>query len=155
MALSPWSIGSDIDVWTDLPAISGSFVRDLVLPTADREAQDVSHVIAAVGSRDVKKAEKFIQENCPDGGDAQKTGLSDVKMSPKGSYKDCVEDPVSLPHLPPLVPHLSILGGPIKSGYLLMMDRTSRPYILEPRTQRITTTANSRLRLANTVSWKR
>lgn len=76
-------------------AISGSFVRDLVLPSSDRDAKDVAHVVAAVGSRDVTKAEKFIRDNCPEGGNAQKEGLSKIKPSAKGSYKECVEDPVS------------------------------------------------------------
>lgn len=79
-----------------MQAISGSFVRDLTLSTSERDAGDVAHAVAAVGSRDVTKAEKFIKDNCPQGGSAQKEGLSDLKPSPKGSYKECVEDPVRL-----------------------------------------------------------
>lgn len=40
-------------------SISGSFCKDLALVRDD--VQDVKHAIAAVGSRDVKKAEEFIQ----------------------------------------------------------------------------------------------
>jgi dihydrodiol dehydrogenase / D-xylose 1-dehydrogenase (NADP) len=78
-------------------AISGSFVRDLVLPTSERDASEVAHVVAAIGSRSIEKAEQFIKDNCPEGGSAQKEGLSEIKTAAKGSYKDCVEDPVSLP----------------------------------------------------------
>jgi hypothetical protein len=56
---------------------------------------EVSHAIAAIGSRNISKAEQFIKDNCPDGGAAQKDGSSKIKMEAKGSYKDCVEDPVS------------------------------------------------------------
>lgn len=69
-------------------------MRDLVLPTNERDASEVSHAIAAIGSRSVTKAEEFIKENCPEGGAAQKEGLSKIKTVAKGSYKDCVEDPV-------------------------------------------------------------
>lgn len=35
-----------------------------------------------------------MKDNCPEGGSAQKEGLSEIKTAAKGSYKDCVEDPV-------------------------------------------------------------
>jgi dihydrodiol dehydrogenase / D-xylose 1-dehydrogenase (NADP) len=67
----------------------------LVLPTAERDASDVAHVVAAIGSRSLEKAEQFIEDNCPEGGAAQKEGLSEIKTKAYASYKECVEDDVS------------------------------------------------------------
>lgn len=64
----------------------------------ERKVSDVYHAIAAVGSRDISKAEKFIQENCPEGASGQKNGLVDIKPKAYGSYKEVVDDPVGAAH---------------------------------------------------------
>jgi hypothetical protein len=68
---------------------------DICRPTSNRKVTDVSHVISAVGSRNISKAEKFIQDFCPEGADAQQRGLSDLKPKAVGSYKELVEHSVS------------------------------------------------------------
>ena len=71
------------------------FVKDLCIPPSTRGASDISHAVAAVGSRSLKKAQDFIQSNCPNGAAAQSDGT--VQWAPKayGSYKEVVNDPVS------------------------------------------------------------
>lgn len=122
--------------------ISGSFVRDLALPTSERDASDVAHVIAAVGSRDVAKAEKFIKDNCPEGGHAQKEGMSKIKTSAKGSYKECVEDPV---------------GRDSNRCWAraYMLGRMFRRYISGHLTRPTMTTASSFLKRESIVCWRR
>ncbi|OCF37777.1 dimeric dihydrodiol dehydrogenase [Kwoniella heveanensis BCC8398] len=73
--------------------ISSEFAKDISFPTTSRGTTDVSHAIAAVGSRSLPKAEEFIKKWCPDGAIAQKEGH--VKFAPKayGSYKEVVDDP--------------------------------------------------------------
>jgi hypothetical protein len=48
-----------------------------------------------VGSRSLEKAKAFIKDNCPEGGAAQKEGLSGIETVPKASYSECVNDEVS------------------------------------------------------------
>jgi dihydrodiol dehydrogenase / D-xylose 1-dehydrogenase (NADP) len=59
--------------------------------------KDVSHAIVAVGSRNKEKADRFIAEWCPNGADGQVQGLVDFKPKGYGSYKEVVDDPVSIP----------------------------------------------------------
>jgi dihydrodiol dehydrogenase / D-xylose 1-dehydrogenase (NADP) len=62
---------------------------------SSRSVTDVSHAIVAVGSRDVSKARKFIQDYAPRGGSAQQDGLIDFAPEACGSYKAVVDHPVS------------------------------------------------------------
>ncbi|KAI5118028.1 hypothetical protein M0805_004893 [Coniferiporia weirii] len=73
--------------------ISSEFVKDLVLPTEGRNVADVSHVVVAVGSRNVAKAEEFISNFCPEGACAQKAGLVGTKPKARGSYAEVYTDP--------------------------------------------------------------
>jgi hypothetical protein len=70
------------------------FVKDLC--TIREEVTDVEHAIAAVGSRDKKKAEGFIADFCPHGGPAQQQCL--VKTAPQalGSYEEVFGHKVGL-----------------------------------------------------------
>lgn len=74
--------------------ISSSFAKDIALSRP--EITDVAHAVAAVGSRDKAKAEKFIEEFLPNGGTAQQAGLGKVqKPTAWGSYAELYNDPVS------------------------------------------------------------
>lgn len=75
--------------------ISSEFVKDACRPMNTRNVTDVSHAIAAVGSRSLEKAEDFINKYCPAGGAAQQEGLVQFKPKACGSYKAVVEDAVS------------------------------------------------------------
>ncbi|KAK4685059.1 hypothetical protein P7C73_g5098, partial [Tremellales sp. Uapishka_1] len=59
---------------------------------ASRNVTDVSHAIAAVGSRSLSKAEAFLAKHSPNGAAAQQDGLIDFKPRPYGSYREVVED---------------------------------------------------------------
>jgi hypothetical protein len=72
--------------------ISSEFVKDICLDRTD--VTDVGHSIAVVGSRDAIKAQKFKDDFCPHGGNAQKGDTKAV-----GSYEEVWHDPVS-PALP-------------------------------------------------------
>lgn len=85
---------SDVD-WTLMLGISSKFASDLTLSPLSRGA-NVSHAIAAVGSRNVAKAEEFINEFCPEGGAAQVEGLSQLVPRAYGSYAEVVNDPVGV-----------------------------------------------------------
>lgn len=76
--------------------ISSEFTQDLCRPLAQRNVHDVSHALAAVGSRNKSKAEAFIAKFAPKGGAAQQAGLVDFKPVAHGSYQDVVNDPVRL-----------------------------------------------------------
>lgn len=76
--------------------ISSEFTKDISRPMALRNVTDVSHAIAAVGSRSLSKAEDFISKYCPNGAAGQQDGLVDFKPKAYGSYKGVVEDPVSV-----------------------------------------------------------
>ena len=78
-------------------SISAAFAKDLALPPEGRSVDDVSHAIVAVGSRSLDKAQKFIQDNCPEGGCAQKTGLVPIAPAAFGSYAEVYSNPVSFP----------------------------------------------------------
>ncbi|WWD18925.1 hypothetical protein CI109_103381 [Kwoniella shandongensis] len=73
--------------------ISSEFTKDVSRPMSSRNVTDVSHAIAAVGSRTLSKAEEFIAANCPNGAAGQQTGLVDFKPKAYGSYKEVVDDP--------------------------------------------------------------
>ncbi|ORX38668.1 hypothetical protein BD324DRAFT_608065 [Kockovaella imperatae] len=73
--------------------ISSEFVMDITRPTSLRKVSDVSHALAAVGSRSLPKAEDFISKYCPDGACGQKDGLVDFKPRAYGSYKEVADDP--------------------------------------------------------------
>nr|WPS94661.1 dimeric dihydrodiol dehydrogenase [Naematelia aurantialba]WPS94686.1 dihydrodiol dehydrogenase / D-xylose 1-dehydrogenase [Naematelia aurantialba] len=73
--------------------ISSQFVKDVSTPMASRNVTDVSHAIAAAGSRSLSKAQAFLDEHCPRGAAAQQDGLVDFKPRAYGSYKEVVEDP--------------------------------------------------------------
>jgi hypothetical protein len=75
--------------------MSSMFVKDLCVASSTRQAGDVGHAIAAVGSRAKEKAEEFIQTNCPHGAAAQIDGTVAWQPKPYGSYKHVVEDSVS------------------------------------------------------------
>ncbi|KAG9126278.1 hypothetical protein FRC07_004130 [Ceratobasidium sp. 392] len=62
--------------------ISGVFVRDVLLDPKTRDVTDVIHKVIAVGSRDVAKAQEFIDKNAP--------SRPDVKAY--GSYEEVVAD---------------------------------------------------------------
>lgn len=76
-------------------AISGAFVRDLCRSQSDRGATDVAHAVVALGSRDKDRAEVFRKTFCPEGGSAQKTGLTSVPTTVYGSYLEVVQNNVS------------------------------------------------------------
>ncbi|WVN90151.1 uncharacterized protein L203_105387 [Cryptococcus depauperatus CBS 7841] len=73
--------------------ISSEFAQDISRPMASRNVTDVSHAIAAVGSRSLLKAKEFVNKFTPDGAAAQQAGLVDFKPRPYGSYREVVEDP--------------------------------------------------------------
>jgi hypothetical protein len=75
--------------------ISSEFVKDVCRPMSSRNVTDVSHAIAAVGSRDISKARQFIQDYAPRGGSAQQDGLIDFAPEACGNYKAVVDHPVS------------------------------------------------------------
>jgi hypothetical protein len=75
--------------------MSAQFAKDVARTTSSRDVSDVSHAIAAVGSRTLSKAEEFIAEYCPKGGIAQIEGLVSFSTLAKGSYQEVVDDPVS------------------------------------------------------------
>ncbi|OCB85415.1 NAD-binding protein [Sanghuangporus baumii] len=79
--------------------IAAAFVKDLVLPPEGRGVSDVSHAIVAVGSRSSDKAQQFIREKCPEGGCAQKAGLSQTVPVAYGSYAEVYSDPEHLEEL--------------------------------------------------------
>ena len=58
------------------------------------DSTDVSHAVAACGSRTLSKAEEFIHNYCPKGAVGQQDGLVGFKPKACGSYKEVVEDPV-------------------------------------------------------------
>jgi hypothetical protein len=60
-----------------------------------RNVTDVSHAIAAIGSRSLDKAKEFIAEYCPKGAAGQQNGLVDFGPEACGSYKAVVDHPVS------------------------------------------------------------
>lgn len=68
--------------------ISSEFVKDICIDRPD--VTDVAHSIAAVGSRDLNKAQKFIDDYCPKGANAQKSVPKAL-----GSYEHVWNDPVS------------------------------------------------------------
>lgn len=70
---------------------------DVCRPLAKRGVTDVSHAVAAVGSRSLPKAQEFIEKYCPNGGVAQQDGSVDFKTDAVGSYQEVVDHPVS-PH---------------------------------------------------------
>ncbi|KAH8083482.1 hypothetical protein HD553DRAFT_273027 [Filobasidium floriforme] len=71
--------------------ISGEFVKDISIQRDD--VTDVYHAIAAVGSRDVSKAQTFIESHCPAGANGQQKGLTDVRPEACGSYDDVYNHP--------------------------------------------------------------
>ncbi|WVQ82028.1 hypothetical protein IAT38_004156 [Cryptococcus sp. DSM 104549] len=73
--------------------ISSEFCKDISRAMSSRGVTDVSHAIAAVGSRSLAKAEEFIKTNCPEGAAGQQTGLVDFKPKAYGSYKEVVDAP--------------------------------------------------------------
>ena len=79
--------------------ISGSFVRDLVLPPSEHgvSESDVAHAITAVGSRTLAKANEFVKENCPKGAWAQIQELvgDDVDVKAVEGYENVVKLAVS------------------------------------------------------------
>ncbi|GAA6020123.1 hypothetical protein JCM10207_006263 [Rhodosporidiobolus poonsookiae] len=68
--------------------IASEMTKDLVLDPAGRDVSDVAHAVAAVASRSVSKAQEFIDEYCPEGGWAQKSGLVKEKPVALGSYEE-------------------------------------------------------------------
>ena len=68
---------------------------DICRPTSMRGVSDISHAVAAAGSRDLKKAQEFIAKYCPEGASGQKEGLVDFKPKAYGSYQEVADDPVS------------------------------------------------------------
>lgn len=72
------------------------FTKDLCISPSTRNEHSVTHAVAAVGSRSLQKAEEFIRDVCPEGAAGQKDGTASFKPKAYGSYKEVVEDPVSL-----------------------------------------------------------
>ncbi|WWD02469.1 hypothetical protein V865_000509 [Kwoniella europaea PYCC6329] len=73
--------------------ISSEFVTDICRQPSTRNVNDISHAVAAAGSRSLSKAEEFLDKYCPDGAAAQQQGLVDFKPKGYGSYKGVIEDP--------------------------------------------------------------
>ncbi|WWC63118.1 uncharacterized protein I303_105718 [Kwoniella dejecticola CBS 10117] len=73
--------------------ISTEFVQDICRPPSSRGVKNISHAVAAAGSRNIAKAQGFLDKNCPQGAAAQQDGLVDFKPKAYGSYKGVVEDP--------------------------------------------------------------
>lgn len=55
---------------------------------------DITHAIAAVGSRSLQKAQEFKEKYCPRGAIGQQEGHVEFGVEPVGSYKEVVEHPV-------------------------------------------------------------
>ncbi|WWC90848.1 uncharacterized protein L201_005785 [Kwoniella dendrophila CBS 6074] len=72
--------------------ISSEFVTDLCRSPSARNVQGISHAVAAAGSRNLSKAEEFLNKYCPKGAAAQQNNLVDFKPKAYGSYKGVVED---------------------------------------------------------------
>lgn len=72
--------------------ISSMFVEDIALARPD--VTDVAHAVAAVGSRDITKAQAFIDKHIPNGGTAQQAGLAPPPVA-CGSYQEVFDHPVS------------------------------------------------------------
>lgn len=62
---------------------------------SSRNVTDISHAIAAVGSRSLNKAKGFIADFCPEGAAGQQDQLVDFMPEAFGSYKDVVKHRVS------------------------------------------------------------
>merc|ERR1712093_688841 len=73
--------------------ISANFVRDLAIDPTERKATDVSHAVAAVGSRDAKKAQEFIDKEIPKGAWAQQAGHYAQPPQALGSYDELCNHP--------------------------------------------------------------
>ncbi|WRT68239.1 uncharacterized protein IL334_005215 [Kwoniella shivajii] len=73
--------------------ISSEFVKDICRPPSSRGVNDISHAVAAAGSRSLSKAEEFLETNIPNGGAAQQDGSVDFKPKAYGSYQGVIEDP--------------------------------------------------------------
>jgi hypothetical protein len=84
-----------IDCWS-LAAIAGKFVTDTILAPSARGVDDVSHAIAAVGSRHLEKAVEFVNKFCPEGAAAQIDGLVTFKPLAVGSYSEVYQCEVSI-----------------------------------------------------------
>ncbi|GAA5863925.1 hypothetical protein JCM8547_005282 [Rhodosporidiobolus lusitaniae] len=68
--------------------IASEMTKDLVLDPAGRDVSDVAHAVTVVASRSVEKAQEFIDQYCPEGGFAQKSGLYKEKPAAVGSYAE-------------------------------------------------------------------
>jgi hypothetical protein len=55
---------------------------------------DVTHAIAAVGSRSLQKAKEFKEKFCPKGAIGQQEGHVGFDVEPVGSYKEVVDHAV-------------------------------------------------------------
>ncbi|WVW82641.1 hypothetical protein I302_104652 [Kwoniella bestiolae CBS 10118] len=66
--------------------ISSMFVKDLCVERED--STEISHSIVAVGSRDLKKAQIFVDEFCPKGSTAQARNPGLPKPAAFGSYEE-------------------------------------------------------------------
>lgn len=89
-----------------IPGISSEFVQDICRPLSIREAAaklglvpapgDITHAVAAVGSRSVDKAREFRSKFCPRGAVGQQDGSVEWGVDAVGSYKEVVEHQVSI-----------------------------------------------------------
>jgi len=105
--------------------ISKKFTKDLALNPAGRDVSDVSHAVVAVGSRDVNKAQAFIEEACPHGGCAQQAGLYKASPQPTGTYEEVYSHPevdivyIGTPH----PAHFENAKGALEAGKGVLLEK--------------------------------
>ncbi|GAA5911311.1 hypothetical protein JCM6882_002345 [Rhodosporidiobolus microsporus] len=105
--------------------IASEMVKDLVLDPSTRSCSDVVHSVAAVASRSVEKAQEFIDEYCPEGAFAQKSGLVKEKPVPVGSYEELYQrEDVDLVYVAtPHVFHFEQARDALKAGKNVLIEK--------------------------------
>ncbi|GAA5835398.1 hypothetical protein JCM11251_005223 [Rhodosporidiobolus azoricus] len=106
--------------------IASEMVKDLTLDPSTRQCTDVVHSIAAVASRDVDKAQKWIDEYCPRGAWAQIEGLDrETKVTPVGSYEELYQrEDVDLVYVAtPHVFHFEQAKAALEAGKNVLIEK--------------------------------
>ncbi|OWZ27420.1 hypothetical protein C347_06196 [Cryptococcus neoformans AD2-60a] len=103
--------------------ISSEFVAGLALLHDD--VTDVCHSIAAVGSRDLKKAMSFIKDHCPDGGNAQQLGMVEELPEAVGSYEQvCHHERVDIIYIgTPNISHFPDALAALQAGKHCLLEK--------------------------------
>ncbi|GJN88062.1 hypothetical protein Rhopal_001018-T1 [Rhodotorula paludigena] len=101
-------------------------IKDLVLDPSGRDCTDVAHSVAAVASSSaLSKAQKFIDDFCPEGGWAQKSGLDKTKPVALGSYDELYQrDDVDLVYIAtPHTLHSSVAKAALEAGKNVLVEK--------------------------------